>query len=114
LERNRWSLSGDWTVGAEAIVLNEPNGRITCEFHARDVHLVMGPATREASVRFRVVVDGQPPATACGSDVDARGSGLLVEQRMHQLIRQQAPIVDRLFEIELLDRGAEAFVFTFG
>ena len=114
LERNRWSLSGDWTVGAEAIVLNEPNGRIACEFHARDVHLVMGPATRGASVRFRVVVDGQPPDAAAGSDVDARGSGVLVEQRMDQLIRQQGPIVDRLFEIELLDRGAEAFVFTFG
>jgi len=82
LERNRWSLSGDWTVRAEAIVRNEPNGRIACEFHARDVHLVMGPATREASVRFRVVVDGQPPDAACGSDVDARGSSLLVEQRM--------------------------------
>jgi hypothetical protein len=61
-----------------------------------------------------VLVDGQPPDTVCGSDVDARGSRLLVEQRMYQLIRQQDPIVDCLFEIELLDRGAEAFVFTFG
>jgi len=57
---------------------------------------------------------GSRRVPACGSDVDARGFGLLVEQRMYQLIRQQDPIVDRLFEIELLDRGAEAFVFTFG
>jgi hypothetical protein len=83
LERNRWSLSGDWTATAEGIVLNEPNGLIACEFHARDVHLVMGPATPEASLRFRVLVDGQPPAAARGSDLDARGAGLLVEQRMY-------------------------------
>jgi hypothetical protein len=114
LERNHWALSGDWTATAEAIVLNEPNGRIACAFHARDVHLVMGPATREASVRFRVLVDGHPPGAACGSDVDARGSGLLVASRMYQLIRQQDPIVDRLLEIEFLDPGAAAFVLTFG
>ena len=51
---------------------------------------------------------------ASGNDIDNEGAGLLVEQRMYQLIRQQGPVVDRLFEIEFLDRGAEAFVFTFG
>jgi hypothetical protein len=33
---------------------------------------------------------------------------------MYQLIRQPSPIVDRQFEIEFLDDGVEAFVFTFG
>jgi hypothetical protein len=33
---------------------------------------------------------------------------------MYQLIRQPAPIVDHLFEIEFLQPGAEVFSFTFG
>jgi Thioredoxin like C-terminal domain len=114
LRRNHWSLSGDWTVGAEAAVLNEPSGRIAFQVHARDVHLVMGPQTRDESVRFRVFIDGSPPGADRGTDVDAEGSRVMVEQRMYQLIRQRGPVVDHLFEIEFLDRGVEAFAFTFG
>jgi hypothetical protein len=36
------------------------------------------------------------------------------EQRLYQLIRQPAPIVDRTFEIEFLDAGVETLAFTFG
>jgi hypothetical protein len=114
LRRNHWSLSGDWTVKAEAAGLNEPSGRIAFQVHARDVHLVMGPLTRGESVRFRVFIDGSPPGADGGTDVDAQGSGVIVEQRMYQLIRQRGPVVDRLFEIEFLDQDAEAFAFTFG
>jgi hypothetical protein len=39
---------------------------------------------------------------------------MLTEQRLYQLIRQSKPIVDRRFEIEFLEPGAEAFSFTFG
>ena len=51
---------------------------------------------------------------ASGVDVQADGSGALIEQRMYQLIRQPGPIVDRLFEVEFLDAGAQALCFTFG
>ena len=95
-------------------MLNEGNGRIAYRFHARDVNLVMGPAARGASVRFRVFLDGQAPGAACGSDVDEQGNGTVSEQRLYQLIRQPGHIADRLFEIEFLDAGVEAFVFTFG
>ena len=71
LRRNHWALSGDWTATPEAVVLNEPNGRIARRFEARDVHLVMGPPARGSSVRFRVFIDGQPPGEAAGSDIDA-------------------------------------------
>jgi len=81
---------------------------------AQLVHLVMGPATRGASVRFRVLIDGKPPGAAHGVDVDAQGNGTATEQRLYQLIRQPMPIADREFEIEFLDPGVEAFVFTFG
>jgi thiol-disulfide isomerase/thioredoxin len=114
LRRNHWTLMGNWTMTPEAVVLNEPNGRITFRFHARDVHLVMGPAAHETPVPFRVSIDGASPASSRGTDVDEDGSGLLDEQRMYQLIRQQGPIDDRTFEIEFLDAGAEAFAFTFG
>ena len=114
LRLNQWALSGDWTVERQATVLNEANGRIAYRFHARDLHLVMGPAARGTSVRFRVLIDGQPPGAAHGLDVDDQGNGTLSEQRLYQLIRQAQPIADRLFEIEFLDAGVETFAFTFG
>jgi hypothetical protein len=67
-----------------------------------------------APVRFRVLLDGKPPRAAHGGDVDAGGNGTASEQRLYQLIRQPGPIADRQFEIEFLDPGVEAFVFTFG
>jgi thiol-disulfide isomerase/thioredoxin len=114
LSLNHWALSGDWTVGKQSIVLNQANGRIAYCFHARDLHLVMGPAVRGTSVRFRVLLDGQAPNAAHGVDVDDQGNGTVIEQRLYQLIRQKDPIADRQFEIEFLDSGAEAFDFTFG
>jgi hypothetical protein len=114
LALNHWALSGDWTVGGQPIALNAPGGRIVHRFHARDVHLVMGPAARRAPVRFRVLLDGRPPGASHGVDVDGEGSGTATEQRLYQLIRQPRPIADRQFEIEFLDPGVQAFAFTFG
>jgi thiol-disulfide isomerase/thioredoxin len=114
LRLNDWALSGDWTVKNEAAVLNKPNGVIAYRFHARDLHLVMGPAAPGTSVRFRVLIDGQPPGAAHGIDVDEQGDGAVTEQRLYQLIRQSKPITDRQFEIEFLGPGVEAFAFTFG
>ena len=95
-------------------MLNEAKGRIVCRFHARDLHLVMGPTAPGISVRFRVFLDGQAPGAAHGADVDEQGNGTLTEQRLYQLIRQPKPIADRQFEIEFLDSGAAAYAFTFG
>ena len=114
LDLNSWALSGDWTVKRGAVALNMSRGRIVYRFHARDLHLVMGPAAPGTSVRFRVLLDGQPPSGARGVDVDDQGNGAIAEQRLYHLIRQPKPIFDRLFEIEFLDPGVEAFAFTFG
>jgi thiol-disulfide isomerase/thioredoxin len=114
LKLNHWALSGDWTMGKEATLLNQSNGRVLYRFHGRDLHLVMGPRAPGTSVRFRVLIDGQPAGSAHGLDVDAGGNGSVTEQRLYQLIRQQKPIADRLFEIEFLDPGVEIFAFTFG
>jgi thiol-disulfide isomerase/thioredoxin len=114
LKLNEWALSGDWTMEKPFTVLNKPNGRIAYRFHARDLHLVMGPATQGASVRFRVLIDGQPPLAAHGVDVDEQGNGTVTGQRLYQLIRQKNAIADRQFEIEFLDPGVQAFAFTFG
>jgi hypothetical protein len=114
LDLNEWALSGEWTMRGQGTSLNAASGGIVYRFHARDLHLVMGPAERGKAVRFRVRIDGQAPGSAHGLDVDANGNGVLGEQRLHQLIRQSPPITDRMFEIEFLDAGAEAFAFTFG
>ena len=111
---NRWALTGNWTRTKGAVMLNKPGGRIAYRFHARDLHLVMGPVAPGMSVRFRVLIDGQAPGAAHGSDVDGEGNGTVTEQRLYQLIRQTKPIADRQFEIEFLDPGLEAFAFTFG
>ena len=94
--------------------MNKGGGRIAYRFHARDLHLVMGPSAPGTSVPFRVLIDGRPPGAAHGTDVDELGNGTVSEQRLYQLIRQQKPIADRLFEIEFLNPGAEAYAFTFG
>jgi thiol-disulfide isomerase/thioredoxin len=114
LRLNQWTVSGRWTPIRQGLVSSKPNGRIAYRFHARDVHLVMGPAMPGTAVRFRVLVDGKPPEAAHGVDIDAQGYGTVTEQRLYQLIRQPKPIVDRTFEIEFLDPAVEAFVFTFG
>ena len=114
LRRNQWALAGEWTIKTEAAVLNTAGGRIAYGFHARDLHLIMGPSERRAAVAFRVSIDGQPPGANHGSDVDDQGRGTVTEQRLYQLVRQSGPIADRQFEIEFLDSGVEAFAFTFG
>jgi thiol-disulfide isomerase/thioredoxin len=114
LRLNQWALAGDWTVEKGSIALNAPNGTIAYRFHSRDLHLVMGPPAGARPVRFHVLLDGQPATSAHGADVDAQGNGVATEQRLYQLIRQQKPIADRVFQIEFLDPGIEAFSFTFG
>jgi thiol-disulfide isomerase/thioredoxin len=114
LKLNQWALEGDWTVQKQPAVLNKPNGRIAYRFHARDLNLVMAPRARGGPVRFRVLIDGNPPGPAHGIDVDEQGNGTVAEPRMYQLIRQSGPVADRRFEIEFLDPGVEVFVFTFG
>jgi thiol-disulfide isomerase/thioredoxin len=114
LRLNQWALSGEWTVRRDRVALNEANGRIVSRFHARDLHLVMGPAARGTSVRFRVLIDGQPPGAAHGVDADEQGNGTVAEQRLYQLIRQPGSVTDRTFEITFHTPGVEAFAFTFG
>jgi hypothetical protein len=98
----------------QATTLNTPNGRIVCRFHARDLHLVMGPAGPGTSAAFRVLIDGQPPGADHGTDIDDQGHGKVTQQRLYQLIRQRGPITDRSFEIVFPDPGVQAYVFTFG
>ena len=114
LRRNHWALSGNWSIGSEAVALDEAGGGIAFSFHARDLNLVMGPLGRGGSARFRVRLDGRPPGPAHGIDVDDEGNGVVTDQRLYQLIRQPPPVVDRRFEIEFDDPGVLATVVTFG
>ncbi|MCC6209343.1 MAG: cytochrome c biogenesis protein DipZ [Gammaproteobacteria bacterium] len=115
LKRNDWGLAGAWQVGDQAAALGSPPGRIVYRFHARDLHLVLGPAEPGRPVRFRVTLDGQPPGADHGVDIDARGNGIVDEHRLYQLVRQANDrIGDRTFEVEFLDPGVRAYAFTFG
>jgi thiol-disulfide isomerase/thioredoxin len=114
LRLNEWALAGSWTLNPDSAVLRAARGKVVFKFHARDLHIVMGPATHGTSIPYRVTIDGRPPGAAHGIDTDAEGRGTVDAQRMYQLIRQPQPIGDRQFEIEFLEPGVEIFVFTFG
>lgn len=114
LTLNDWSLGGQWAVGAERATASAPASRIVYRFHARDLHLVLGPGTDGKPVRFKVSIDGQAPGAAHGVDVAADGSGRVTEQRLYQLVRQTDAVKDRTFTIEFLDPGVSAYAFTFG
>jgi thiol-disulfide isomerase/thioredoxin len=110
---NHWTLAGEWTIGAENIVLDEAGGSIAFRFHARDAHLVLSPGAQEP-IPFRVLLDGEAPGTSHGVDVDEDGDGLLREGRMYQLVRQHDAVRDQTLQIAFLEPGAEAYSFTFG
>jgi cytochrome c biogenesis protein CcdA/thiol-disulfide isomerase/thioredoxin len=114
LNLNQWGLTGSWTIGRQMTVLDKAPGKITFRFHARDLHLVLGPAGGTIPVRFRVTIDGAPPGDAHGVDTNAAGEGRVTTQRLYQLIRQNGPIADHTFAIEFLDPGVQAYSFTFG
>lgn len=111
---NNWGLAGDWRVGAEHATATQSGARIVYRFHARDLHLVLGPGSDGKPVRFKVTVDGQAPGTSHGADTSADGTGTVTSQRLYQLVRQSGDVTDRTFTIEFLDPGVQAFAFTFG
>jgi thiol-disulfide isomerase/thioredoxin len=111
---NQWGLDGSWNVGAERGTLVSAPGKIVFRFHARDLHLVLGPAKNGKPARFKITLNGAAPGDDHGSDSAADGTGEVRQPRMYQLIRQKGPIRDMTFEIEFLDPGVEAFSFTFG
>ncbi|VVE34371.1 cytochrome C biogenesis protein [Pandoraea aquatica] len=111
---NNWGLAGNWKVGPEQATATQAGARIVYRFHARDLHLVLGPDANGKPVRFRVTVDGQAPGNAHGTDVAADGTGTVTSQRLYQLVRQTGDVQDRTFTIEFLDPGASAYAFTFG
>ncbi len=111
---NQWGLSGLWDVGGESAVLQAAPGKIVFRFHSRDLHMVLAPTKNGEPGRFRVKLDGTSPGDNCGADSAPDGTGEVREPRLYQLIRQKGQIQDRSFEIEFLDRGVHALVFTFG
>jgi thiol-disulfide isomerase/thioredoxin len=113
LPGNHWALGGEWTVGLEKAVADQPGSSIAFRFDARDAHLVLSRGTRDP-IGFRLLLDGAAPGAAHGADVDEEGNGLLEEGRLYQLVRQDGEVRERTLEITFLEAGAEAYVFTFG
>ena len=113
LSLNEWSLEGNWIDVRQSARSLGAGAKISFRFHARDLHLVLGSATGRP-VRFRVMLDGQAPASDAGADIGPDGSGTVTGQRLYQLIRQKGSVRDRTFTITFLDPGVEAFSFTFG
>ena len=63
--------------------LNSKDGTITYRFHARDLHLVLGPAPEAGPIRFRVTIDSAAPGANHGSDTDADGQGVVDISRLY-------------------------------
>ena len=111
---NQWGLEGKWVDRQQEAVLKEAGGKIIFRFHARDLHLVLGPAGNGKPVRFKVTIDGKAPGENHGVDTDADGNGVVKDYRLYQLVRQSGPVEDHVFTIEFEDPGVQAFSFTFG
>jgi cytochrome c biogenesis protein CcdA/thiol-disulfide isomerase/thioredoxin len=111
---NQWGLAGNWNVSEEHAALVAAPGKVIFRFHARDLHLVLGPGKNGKEVRFRIRIDGTAPGEDHGGDADEKGDAVVKEYRLYQLVRQKGKVEDRTFEIEFLDPGVQAFAFTFG
>jgi cytochrome c biogenesis protein CcdA/thiol-disulfide isomerase/thioredoxin len=111
---NQWALDGSWVDGNQIATLRSDKGSIVYRFHARDLHLVLGPAGTGTPVRFRVTIDDKAPGNNHGVDTDAEGFGIVTDNRLYQLVRQQENIQDHTFRIEFLAPGVQAYAFTFG
>ncbi len=111
---NQWGLAGNWTIDGEHATLNSNEGSIVFRFHARDLHLVLGPPPSGNSVQFLVTFDGKAPGDDHGTDTGIDGRGIVTGQRLYQLVRQNGEVMDHTFEIHFLDPGVQAFAFTFG
>jgi len=114
LATNQWAFDGRWSVHDENAQLDQAGGRIVYRFRGRDLHLVLGPGSAGKPIHFRVRIDGKPPGADHGMDTDADGNGTVTAQRLYQLVRQANGSGERLFEIEFLDPGVQAYAFTFG
>jgi cytochrome c biogenesis protein CcdA/thiol-disulfide isomerase/thioredoxin len=111
---NQWALAGKWQDEGQIATALAPGASITYRFHARDLHLVLGPSKGGVPVRFRITIDGKAPGADRGMDTDADGYGVVTENRLYQLIRQKGSIRNRTFRIEFLAPGVQAYSFTFG
>jgi cytochrome c biogenesis protein CcdA/thiol-disulfide isomerase/thioredoxin len=114
MDVNNWGLAGEWIVGGERATLADAQGKVVFRFHARDLHLVLGPGKDGKPVRFRVLLDGSAPGDDHGADVNAQGEGTVKDYRLYQLIRQKGKVEDRTFQIQFLDPGVQVYAFTFG
>jgi thiol-disulfide isomerase/thioredoxin len=114
LSVNDWGLAGPWTVGAEFATPEAASGSIVYRFHARDLHMVLGPGVNGKPVRFQVSIDGAAPGDAHGSDVDALGNGVVTDHRLYQLVRQAGDVKDHTFALRFLEPGVQVYAFTFG
>jgi thiol-disulfide isomerase/thioredoxin len=111
---NEWGLAGKWVDHGQVAVLKAAGGKIVFRFHARDLHLVLGPTADGKPVHYRVSVDGHAPGDSHGVDTDAEGNGVVSEHRLYQLVRQRGAVGDHVFQIEFEEPGVQAFSFTFG
>jgi cytochrome c biogenesis protein CcdA/thiol-disulfide isomerase/thioredoxin len=114
LKLNDWALGGRWEDQQQVATSLAADGAISYRFHARDLHLVLGPGADNQPVRFRVTIDGHAPGADHGVDTDEQGYGVVTGNRLYQLIRQQGSIRDRTFRIDFLTPGVRAYSFTFG
>lgn len=110
---NEWGLAGEWTIGREHVDANQPGGTIAYRFHARDANLVLLSGT-DQPIHFHVHLDGEAPGESGGLDVDSEGHGVVRDGRLYQLVRQVGAVHDRTLEIEFMQPGAQAYVFTCG
>lgn len=109
---NSWALNGRWMVQKEKIIAQEAGASLRYHFRAKQVYLVMAPASPEKSQTVRILVDGKPVTQFAGKDV--KDSQVAVNQStLYELVNFKE-LTSGIIEIQAETPGLEAFAFTFG
>jgi thiol-disulfide isomerase/thioredoxin len=77
------------------------------------VHTPEFPLERDVD-SIRAAIEGRRIAYPVAVDSDYAIWNAFANRRLYQLVRQPGVVDERTFEITFLERGVEAYVFTFG
>lgn len=110
-----FGLVGNWIIGDEW-ARPDPGSTLRLKFAAREVFLVMRPATGGKAVTAVIRLDGQPIMTKpdnAGTDINTQGRIEITQNRLYKLIRLPAAGTHELY-LEFPDGDVLLYAFTFG
>ena len=109
---DQFSFAGTWTIAPEYVQASK-GAILTEHFGASKVYMILKPALVGAS-EVSVTYDGKPLSSAlAGSDV-VNGIIKVDSDRLYNIFDSGAKLSDGTLQFTFLNKGIQAFTFTFG